>query len=397
MQTKRWFITLGACATLFTALATYKALEIKAAIAFGESFPEHSETVVSVYSSRVEHTPYVQVIGEVLAPQQVEIRSETQGRVVKVGFQSGQQVEAGQLLLQQDIAQELAQLDSANARLRLAQSVFKRQQNLLKVRAVSQEQLDRASADLATIKAEIAGLQVTIDKKTLRAPFAGNTGIHQFEVGQFLLDNVLVTELVGEQQTLWVDFQVPQFYPALNNGTQVQLKRLMHQQPPTAKSSDIPNSEATKLSATIIARASQVNRSNRSFLYRAEFSNTDLATAVNTGISVKLPVAATQSLVQVPATAIQQDHLGQFVFRLVPDAASGSYRAERQKVTVLAKQNGFATLKHGLESGQLVASDGAFKLHPGLLVHSQPTAPPADSPQLSQQANSDSNAIGGQL
>jgi len=388
MQTKRWLITLGGCATVFIALATYKALEIKAAIAFGESFPEHSETVVSVYSSNVTYTPSVQVIGEVLAPQQVDIRSETQGRVVKVGFFSGQKVEAGQLLLQQDIAQELAQLDSANARLKLAQSVFKRQQNLLKVRAVSQEQLDRASADLATIKAEIAGLQVTIDKKTLRAPFAGNTGIHQFEVGQFLLNNVLVTELVGEQKTLWVDFQVPQFYPALAKGTQVQVQLLQQQEQQADKSG---------LQATIIARSSQVNRSNRSFLYRAEFSNTDLKTVANSGVSVEVPVAVTQTLVQVPATAVQQDHLGQFVFVLRPGESTGSYRAERQNVAILSKQGGFAILKRGLDTQQLIASDGAFKLYPGLLVHSQSPQAADASPLLSQQKNADTDNIRGQL
>jgi len=388
MQTKRWFITLGGCATVFIALATYKALEIKAAIAFGESFPEHSETVVSVYSSNVTYTPSVQVIGEVLAPQQVDIRSETQGRVVRVGFASGQKVEAGQLLLQQDIAQELAQLDSANARLKLAQSVFQRQQNLLKVRAVSQEQLDRAGADLATIKAEIAGLQVTIGKKTLRAPFAGNTGIHQFEVGQFLLDNVLVTELVGEQKTLWVDFQVPQFYPALTKGTQVQVQLLQHQEQQADKSGQ---------QASIIARSSQVNRSNRSFLYRAEFSNTDLKTAANSGVSVEVPVAVTQTLVQVPTTAVQQDHLGQFVFVLRPDETTGSYRAERQSVAILSKQDGFAILKHGLDTQQLVASDGAFKLYPGLLVHSQSPQAADGSPLLSQQGNAGTDNIRGQL
>lgn len=396
MQTKRWLVTLGGCATVFIALAAYKALEIKAAIAFGESFPEHSETVVAVHSTNVDYTAQVQVIGEVLAQQQVEIRSEAQGRVVQVGFQSGQRVEAGQLLLQQDIAQELAQLDSANARLKLAQSVFKRQKNLLKVSAVSQEQVDRASADLATIKAEIAGLQVTIDKKTMRAPFAGNAGIHQFEVGQFLLDNVLITELVGEQEALWVDFQVPQFYPVLSKGTQVEVKQLLQQQV-----------DSPWLQASIIARASQVNRSNRSFLYRAELINKELRSAINAGVSVQVPVAATQTLVQVPATAVQQDHLGQFVFRLEADKAPADYRAVRQGVEVLSKQDGFAILKHGLAHQQLIASDGAFKLYPGLLVHATvaETAPnivastsPATQTMFDQAQNSsDADAARGQL
>ncbi len=258
MKFNRWMKVAIASFLVIAALATYKVMEIKAAIAFGESFPEHSETVELVVAEKQSYLESVRVLGEVISPQQVALRSELQGRIVEVGFRSGENVAKDQLLLQLDISEELAQLDSANARMDLAETIFKRNSELRKRNAVSQEQLDRAKAELATIKAEIAGLKSTIRKKTIRAPFAGVTGIHQFEVGQFLLGNVLITQLVGKQDFLWVDFSLPQFYPALESGTKIQVALI------TQGATD------QWVEAEVVVRSAVVSVENRSFQYRAK-------------------------------------------------------------------------------------------------------------------------------
>ena len=361
MKLNRWTKTLAACGIVFGALTTYKVLEIRAAIAFGESFPEHSETVETALSFTQPYSETVSVIGEVLATQQVELRSEIPGRIVKVGFTSGQQVAKGQLILQQDISEESALLDSARARLTLAQSVYTRYKNLHQAKAVSQEQLDRAKAEVATIQGEVAVLYSTIAKKTIRAPFAGASGIHQFEVGQFLLDNVLITSLVGEQEQLWIDFQLPQFYPELKKGSFVRVRQLQHRQ------------SNNWVEARIIARSALVSSANRSYAYRAQIDRTLLPAAINASVTVKVPVAAKLELMTVPATALQQDHLGQFIYLLKPETDTTSntqtYRAVRQQVTVKSKQQGYVVLIKGLDANQLVAAAGAFKLYPGVLVH----------------------------
>jgi membrane fusion protein (multidrug efflux system) len=297
--------------------------------------------------------------------QRVALYSETAGRIVKVGFQSGQLVEKDQVLIQQDISEEKALLSAAEASLELANSIYKRNKNLFKSNAVSEETYDTARVDLAKVQADIVRLQSVIRKKTIIAPFKGKTGIHQFEPGLVLQGNELITQLIGENDYLWVDFHVPQFYPVLANGSEVEVQLLR---------STAGNNISEWVPAEVIASSTQVDKVNRSFQYRAKVSATDLPAGVNSGVSVRISVGETIQVTTLPATAVQQDHLGQFVFLLNADKNSGSYRAERQNVEVISKQIGRSYINSGLSKDQLVATDGAFKLYPGLLVHSQPPA-----------------------
>lgn len=355
----RWIKTAVVSIAVIAALASYKIMEIRAEIAFGESFPEASETVESVIAQQQVYRETVKVLGEMISPQQVELRSELPGRIVDVNFQSGERVASDQLLLQLDISEELAQLDSARARLELAGTLLRRNTELLKRNAVSQEQLDRSKAELATVKAEIAVLNSTIRKKTIRAPFAGLTGLHQFEVGQFLLNNVTITQLVGEQDFVWVDFSVPQFYPALEQGSIVQVARI------------IQSGKEQWVDAQVIASSPVVTVANRSFQYRAKVMKADFPALINAAVVVKVPVAEPDEIIVVPVSALQNDNLGQFVFLLSEDKEAKGYRAVRQQVQVATRQGEQVFLVSGVKPGQLLAGAGAFKLHSGLLVFSE--------------------------
>ncbi len=375
MQLKRWFITLGGCLTVLIALAGIKGMQISAMIAFAESFPEPSESVESAYSATQPYRKTLTVIGNVSAPQYITLHTEAAGRVEVVGFKPGERVEKDQVLLQMDVSEETARLNAAEARLTLAQNIFKRADKLFESGAVSEETYDRARAELAAIKAEVARLNSLIRKKTVIAPFAGQTGIYHFEVGQFVSDNILVTELVGETSDLWVDFKVPQFYPLLSIGTPVEIQQLRH------------DGERQWVSATIIARSNDVDNRNRSVTYRARVSVEDLPISINSGVSVRVPVSAAVETIVIPVTAVQQDNLGEYVFLLEPDNEANGYRAQRQPVSVISKQNKTAFIREGLNENQLIATDGAFKLHPGLLVFTEAPEPVAASLPQQNAAN----------
>lgn len=358
---KYWAIAITVCVAVFISLASYKVLQIRSAMAFAESFPEHSETVKSSYTQPFTYRKKVSVIGEVKSPQSITLYSETPGRIVNVGFNSGDIVKEGQVLIQLDIGEEEALLDAAKARLGLAESIYRRNMSLYKTNAVSEEVFDTSRVELATVKADIERLKSIIRKKSITAPFDGRTGIHNFEEGLFLLDNILITNLLGKQDVLWIDFEVPQFYPALENGDEIEVSAL--------RSADKSHAQQW-LTAHILARSAQVNKENRSYKYRANISTSVFNAGVNAGVEVRLPVTDEKSIIAVPVTAVQQDHLGQYVYLLKDDETSNSYRAVRKKVNVIAKDNQMALISSGLEVNQLIASDGAFKLYPDLLVHS---------------------------
>jgi membrane fusion protein (multidrug efflux system) len=365
-----WGKTIVVCAVIFLVLALFKGMQIRSGIAFAESFPERSESVESALVKMLPYSAAVTVLGEVVAIQRVALYSEAAGRIVKVGFQSGQLVEKDQVLIQQDVSEEEALLTAAEASLELASSIYQRNKNLFAAKAVSEETYDTARVDLAKVKADIVRLQSVIRKKTITAPFAGKTGIHQFEPGLVLQGNELITQLIGENDYLWVDFHVPQFYPLLANGSIVKVQLLR---------STTGKNLGEWVEAKVIAKSAQVDKVNRSFQYRVKVSAAALPAGVNSGVSVKISVGEKVQRATLPVTAVQQDHLGQFVFVLNADKDSGGFRAERQNVEVISKQMGRSYIKSGLSKGQLVATDGAFKLSPELLVYSQPPARDSES------------------
>jgi len=368
MNIRRWGLTVVACIAVFAALAAFKVLEIRAAIAFGASFPEHSETVETTRVAVADFTPSIKVMGEVVASKRLDLRNELAGTISAVNFTSGGHVTAGQILLQLDVAVEEANLAAARARAKLARSTEERAQDLYRRNAVSKEQLDQAQSDLATSQAAVQVITQTIAKKTLRAPFAATAGLHQFEAGQYLPENTLVTTLIGDSDVVWVDFKVPQFYRPLNVNTVVAIESI-----------GSPNNQI-QTQGKVIAENTFVQAENRSRLYRAAMQADNRVFSANTMVSVQVPVADAMPQLQVPAVAIQYDALGAYVFVLQQQDNAEGWRASRRQVQVKTTMGDLALLipqtgPDALQVGDQIAAAGAFKLHEGMLVYTRERAP----------------------
>ncbi len=362
---KKWIVTLLACAAIAAVLVLYKVMDNRAVEQAAAHAPEYSETVSAAWVERIEYQPAVNVLGIVVAPQQVELRNEVAGIVAEVNFESGAQVKKGQLLLQLNIGEELAQLQSAIARAELARSTRERIKKLRDSKTVSQDQYDKAEAELRVATADKAMIEAMIAKRTLLAPFDAVTGIHQFEAGQYLEENTLITTLVGVQDFLWVDFSLPQIYSSLPREVNVMIASL---------------SEGTNavdwepLSAPVIARESVMKAESRSLRYRAQVKRGASGLLANAIVGVKVPVAEVQSKLAIPAVAVLYSSTGPYVFVLNDDktaAMQPAYRAQRQPVTLGDQQGDLIIVESGLEEGQRIASAGSFKLSDGLLTFLQ--------------------------
>lgn len=359
MSFKKWAVTIAGCLVIFAGLAAYKVMDIQASIAMAEAYPEQSETVEEARVATADYTPTISVIGEVLAPQRLDLRNELGGEITAVNFRSGDRVERGQLLVQLDTKVQQANLEAAKASAELAQTVHDRNVRLLDTRVINQDAVDRSLAELTAARAEIDVLERTIEQLTLRAPFSGRAGLHNFEVGQILQAGTLITTLIGDTVDMWIDFQMPQFYPQLPVGAAVGVRTI---------SNDTTTSRTT---ASIIAENTVLNADNRSRGYRASVPNDSAQYAPSTVVELDVPIGAAERLLEVPALAVQNDPLGQYVFVLSPDGAS--FRAVRQQVKVRLIENDRALVETGtgLEEGTLIAAAGAFKLYEGILVHTR--------------------------
>ncbi len=368
MNLRHWIITIAACLSVALALAAVKALQIKGAIEFAEAMPEQSETVEAVTVSTQRYIETASVLGEIVAPRRVDLSNELAGRVIAVNFESGSEVSEGQLLLQLDVREETAQLESAKARADLARSVFRRTANLRESDVVSEDREDEVRATLRVVEAEIEALKSIIDKKTLRAPFAGRTGIHQFEVGQYLQANSPVTTLIGETDFLWVDFNLPQFNSGVGVGDEVRV-RIM--------SDAVADPEQLTRTGVIIARNSVVSSAARSMQYRAMLPiDADRRLTAQTAVEVLVPVAKPVTQPVVPTQSILHGSGEQYVYVLTPEPGSDSYRANRRPIQPGNRvDDRHVLVASGLQEGERIAAAGAFKLREGLLVHTREREP----------------------
>ena len=125
-------------------------------------------------------------VGELEAGRQVQVAAEAAGRITRIAFESGQQVQQGQLLVQLNDAVEQAELIRLKAQLRNAEILHARARKLVERNVASQEQLDNAVAARDMALGAVRQTQALIDQKAISAPFSGQLGIRRVHLGQYL-------------------------------------------------------------------------------------------------------------------------------------------------------------------------------------------------------------------
>ncbi len=353
MHIRYWAIVIVICVSVTAVLAGFKVNQIRAAIAYAESFPEQSEAVRAVTVMEKKWTPMVTALGEVLALNSVDLRNELGGKIVEVGFKPGASVKKDQLLLRLDISEESAQLKAAEAETELARLDLDRYRRLMKSNASSKDQYDRAMAEMSVAVARAQALQAVIDKKTIRAPFDAESGLHELELGQYLPDNTLITRLVGVSRDVWIDFYLPQQQSRVKIGTPL--------------SATFEGLLAEPAHGEVIARDSVVVSESRNRRIRALFYNVSDVLRPGALVELKVPVGEERTVSVLPATAIRRDNFGAYVYVLKTDKES-KVRASKRKITLGPEQEQSVIVISGLERGERIASIGSHKLKDGMLV-----------------------------
>src|SRR5487761_2202921 len=174
-MTKRMLMMLGGVVIIIAALAFGFFLHIKQLMA---NAPKPTpQTVTAAVVSALEWQPQLTSVGTVTAVHGVDISSEVAGQVRSVNFKSGQNVKAGDVLVQLNADSDVAQLTALQAAAELATLTLKRDEAQLTVQGVSQAQVDGDRADLKSKTALVAQQQALVAKKTISAPFSGRLGI----------------------------------------------------------------------------------------------------------------------------------------------------------------------------------------------------------------------------
>jgi membrane fusion protein (multidrug efflux system) len=362
---KRMLVMLTVTGLIVAGLGFVKFRQIQAAIAQGAAFQPPPEAVTTMVATEEQWPATFSAIGTVAAVQGVTVSADLPGTVERVAFDSGQRVVAGAVLALLDTRQERAQLAAAEAQRDLARVNFARLQGLLKERVISQAEFDRAAAEERQGDARVGEIRAAIERKTIRAPFAGILGIRQVNVGQYLsAGDPLVT--LQSLNPIYVNFGVPQQALAeMRVGRSVRV---------TADG---------VFTGRVTATDSVVDETTRNIKVQATLANTDGKLRPGMFVQTEVVLGPAATLVSVPASAISYAPYGDSVF-VVADLENESgqkYRGVRQQFVKLGAARGDQiAIVSGLRAGDEVVTSGVFKLRNGAAVVVNNKMQPANSP-----------------
>ena len=368
------FIMLGAVVLLIAALALGKFLQIRQMIA---SAPKpQPQVVTAVKVAALEWQPQLSAVGTLTAVRGVDLSTEIAGLVRQVNFKSGQDVGAGQVLVQLNADADVAQLHALEAAAELSATVLARDKAQLAVQAISQAQVDGDLADLKGKRALVAQQAATVAKKTIRAPFSGALGITTVNPGQYLNAGDKIVTL-QTMDPIFIDFFLPQKQIAnLSKGQKLALSNDAY--------------AGQSFPGRISSISPKIDVATRNVQVQATVPNPKHQMLPGMFANVSVDVGQKKRYLTLPQTAVSYNPYGSTVFIL----KAGEKKDESGKTQLVAQQvfvttgptrgDQVAILK-GLEEGQLVVTSGQLKLKNGSPAVVDNTVQPANSPNPTPQ------------
>src|SRR6516225_8578043 len=208
-KTVRWFIIMGLLlAVVLGGLYSFNRFREHAITTFfANNKPPPAQ--ISAVEVKTEAVPrFAPAIGSLAAVHQVTINPEIGGRVVKIFFEPGTAVKAGEPLVQLNDAPDRGDLANYEAQARWAETTLQRSSELAKHQYEARETVDQKQSLLDQARAQIIKTEALIEQKLIRAPFSGQLGTRQIEVGQYLTPGARIVTLT-DLSTLYVNFTLP--------------------------------------------------------------------------------------------------------------------------------------------------------------------------------------------
>ena len=355
MKIKTVLLSIAGILLVVGLLAGTKVLQISTLIKQNKTATLPPEVVTSFQAKEQQWESLVTSVGSLEAVQGVTITAEVSGKVTNIAFEPGTKVKAGDLLLQQDIAAETAQLRSAEAAVDLARITLERSKKMLATKVVAESNYDNAEASLKQAHAQADGIRAAIAKKTIRAPFSGRLGIRLVNIGQIIKEGEAIVSLQN-LDSIYVNFLVPQQQlPLIRLGYTVRLS-----------SDGLP--PGRMLEGTVTAINPDVDAASRNIRIQATVTNAleELRPGMFAQVTVVLPES--KPVLTVPATAVLYAPYSDSVF-LVEEAKEGGGKVVHQQFVRLGERRGdFVAVTSGLKPEQTLVSTGAFKLRNGQSV-----------------------------
>jgi membrane fusion protein (multidrug efflux system) len=321
--------------------------------------------------------PMLRTTGTIAAVQGVVLSNELAGVVEKIGFESGESVKKGALLVQLNTETEQAQLRSLQAATELARQNLERAKRLRESNVNAQADLDNSQAQFEQAVANVENIKAAIAKKSIVAPFSGKLGIRQINLGQYLPAGTPIVSLQS-LDPIYVNFTLPQ----------QDIRDVKVNQEVSLTVDAFPGAT---FQGKINAFDSKIDETTRTVRVQATFSNADgrLNPGMFGNVAVLLP--AKSDVITVPQMAITYNPYGDVVYVVEPakskdgqpqldEKGQPELTVRQQFVKVGETRGDQVSILSGLKAGDRVVTAGQLKLRNGVTIQINNSVPVANNP-----------------
>ncbi|MDB6146647.1 MAG: Efflux transporter periplasmic adaptor subunit [Spartobacteria bacterium] len=302
--------------------------------------------------------PTLPAVGSISAVQGAMVAAELSGVVSQVEFQNGGVAKKGDVLVRLETSSEGAQLRTAEADLELARANRDRARDLVARKVISKSELDSAESGFGQKQGIVDNMRSMIGKKEVHAPFDGQLGIRQVNVGQMINAGQQVVALTA-LDPVFVDFALPQQeLSKLSDGLEVQVQ-----------TDAVPGRQ---FKGKLTAINSMVDAITRNVSLQATLDNHDHALRPGMFAKAEIILPEKQKTLVVPGSAVSYAPYGDSVYVIEkkkdPKTGKESQTIRQQVVRVGEARGDFVAIIKGLQKDQTVVSSGVFKLRNGMAV-----------------------------
>lgn len=349
-------VAVGGLIALIIVIVGIKGLQIGKMMSTPNVMPP--TTVSSATVKEEDWAPVLSAVGSLSAVQGAIIAAELGGVVSDIKFENGGVAKKGDVIMKLDASQEEALLRSSEAEAELARQDLERTRGLASEKVVSKAELDAAESKFNRLNAVVDQMRSNIRKKTLVAPFDGQLGIRQVNVGQMINAGQQVVPLTS-LDSLFADFALPQQYLGqLKPGLEVHVT-----------TDALPG---RVFSGKLTAINSMVDSSTRNITLQATLENPDHALRPGMFAKAEVTLPEKHKTLVIPGSAISYAPFGDSVFvidKQKDDKTGKESQVIRQQFVRVGEARGdFVAITQGLKAGEVVVGTGVFKLRNGMTV-----------------------------
>jgi membrane fusion protein, multidrug efflux system len=318
---------------------------------------------VTASQATAQNVPdYIQTVGTVTSIDAVSIQPRVIGQITQILFKPGEEVKKDQPLFVIDPRPYQAALDQAEAQLAHDQAVLKeaqtdltRYQNLVKTKAIpeqqEQDQVYVVEQDEGTVRVDQANVEtarLNLEYCHIASPIDGRAGTLLIDLGNYVQSTTSSLVSITQMKPIYVNFPIPQ--TQLDEVRENQAKSPLNVEARSQSGKTLGQGKLTIID-------NQVNTATGTATMQATFPNDDEALWPGTFVVVRLEVFVRENAITVPAETVMEGPSGSFVFIIKPDNT-----VQHVDVHVAARQNGVAVIDKGLSAGEMVVTTGQYRL-----------------------------------